>query len=134
MKIIQQCNGLGCKAFEQRQFERDSKSKVLFSFFTSIKKKKIKMFKTISPNGFQIHIKTILHQTKPKISNQDYLSLTDLAKYKSKNSKEVIREWIRLKSTLQFLTVWEELYNPEFKNPQIQSLNPSFLKVRNSHL
>ena len=71
------------------------------------------MIQSITPNGFKIHIQTI--------ENKDYLSLTDLAKFKSQNSKEVIKEWIRLKSTLQFLTVWEEMYNPEFQKPEFHT-------------
>ena len=81
------------------------------------------MIQSITPNGFKIHIQTV--------ENKDYLSLTDLAKFKSQNSKEVIaaklnqlcsiQEWIRLKSTLQFLTVWEEMYNPEFQKPEFHT-------------
>ena len=71
------------------------------------------MIQSITPNGFKIQIQTI--------ENKDYLSLTDLAKFKSQNSNEVIKEWIRLKSTLQFLTVWEEMYNPEFQKPELHT-------------
>ena len=79
------------------------------------------MIQSITPNGFKIHIQTI--------ENKDYLSLTDLAKFKSQNSKEVIKEWIRLKSTLQFLTVWEEMYNPEFQKPELHT----FKTTKNSN-
>lgn len=72
------------------------------------------MIQSITPNGFKIQIQTI--------ENKDYLSLTDLAKFKSQNSNEVIKDWIRLKSTLQFLTVWEEMYNPEFQKPELHTL------------
>ncbi|MEY8436266.1 KilA-N domain-containing protein [Atopobiaceae bacterium 24-176] len=45
----------------------------------------------------------------------DYLSLTDLARFKSDNPKMVIQNWMRNRNTIEFLGVWEELNNPEFK-------------------
>ena len=72
------------------------------------------MLKEIYASGFTIRIKTI--------DNTDYLSLTDLAKYKSQHTTLVIRDWIRQKSTIQFLTVWEELYNPDFQKPELNSV------------
>lgn len=71
------------------------------------------MLQTITPNGFQIYIQTI--------EKKDYLSLTDLAKFKSQNSNEVIKDWIRQKSTLEFLTAWEKMYNPDFQNAQLHT-------------
>lgn len=49
-------------------------------------------------------------------SADDYISLTDLAKYKNKdNAFQVINNWMRSRSTIEFLGLWEELYNPNFK-------------------
>ncbi len=48
--------------------------------------------------------------------NQDYLSLTDIARYR--NSQEpfaVINNWMRGRSTIEFLGLWERLSNPDFK-------------------
>ena len=46
----------------------------------------------------------------------DYISLTDIAKYKSDEPNDVIRNWLRNKDTIQFLGLWETLNNPSF-NP-----------------
>lgn len=51
-----------------------------------------------------------------KVSENDYISLTDLAKYKNSESpNEVIRNWLRNRMTIEYLGVWETLYNPDFK-------------------
>jgi len=49
-------------------------------------------------------------------NNQDYISLTDIARYR--NSQEpfaVINNWMRGRSTIEFLGLWEKLSNPDFK-------------------
>ena len=46
---------------------------------------------------------------------QDYISLTDIAKYKTDDSSAVIGNWMRNRNTLEFLGIWESLYNPDFK-------------------
>ncbi len=49
--------------------------------------------------------------------NQDFISLTDIAKRKNpEHSDDVIRNWLRSRSTVEFLGVWERLNNPGF-NP-----------------
>ena len=45
----------------------------------------------------------------------DYISLTDIAKYKSDEPNDVIRNWMRGKDTIEFLGLWEQLNNPDFK-------------------
>jgi len=49
--------------------------------------------------------------------HDDYISLTDMAKAKSDVSRaaDVIKNWLRARTTLEFLAAWETLYNPEFK-------------------
>jgi hypothetical protein len=52
------------------------------------------------------------------ISNQskDYISLTDIARYRNeKETTAIISNWIRSRSTLEFLGLWEKLNNPDFK-------------------
>jgi hypothetical protein len=47
----------------------------------------------------------------------DYISLTDIARYKDSNhSDDIIRNWLRNRNTLEFLGIWEQLNNPGF-NP-----------------
>ena len=46
----------------------------------------------------------------------DYISLTDIARYKSDEPNDVIKNWMRGKDTIEFLGLWEQLNNPGF-NP-----------------
>ena len=45
----------------------------------------------------------------------DFISLTDIAKYKSDEPNDVIKNWMRSKDTIEFLGLWELLNNPDFK-------------------
>ena len=45
----------------------------------------------------------------------DYISLTDIARYKSDDPAATIENWMRSRDVLEFLGLWEELNNPEFK-------------------
>ena len=47
----------------------------------------------------------------------DYICITDMASAKSDNSRaaDVVRNWLRNRATLEFLSTWEEIYNPNFK-------------------
>ena len=49
------------------------------------------------------------------VGTEDYLSLTDMAKFKSDDPAAVIGNWIRNRNTLEYLGLWEILYNPIFK-------------------
>ena len=51
------------------------------------------------------------------LNEKDYICISDIAKAKSDKSRaaDVIRNWLRNRSTLEFLTAWEHLYNPNFK-------------------
>ncbi|MEK7672870.1 MAG: KilA-N domain-containing protein [Patescibacteria group bacterium] len=44
----------------------------------------------------------------------DYISLTDMAKYKTYDSGVVISNWLTTKYTVQFMGAWEQLHNPDF--------------------
>jgi hypothetical protein len=52
-----------------------------------------------------------------KREGNDFICLTDMAKAKGGESRaaDIIKNWIRTRSTLEFLGTWEELYNPDFK-------------------
>lgn len=50
------------------------------------------------------------------ISDEDYISLTDIAKLKNKEDPNaVIGNWLRRVDTLEYLTIWERLNNMNFK-------------------
>ena len=54
--------------------------------------------------------------TTISIHEDDYISLTDIAKYKNTNdANEIIRNWLRNRNTIEFLGTWEKIYNPRFK-------------------
>ena len=45
----------------------------------------------------------------------DFISLTDIAKYKSNEPNTVIGNWMRNRNTIEYLGLWETLYNKDFK-------------------
>ncbi|MDY2923844.1 MAG: KilA-N domain-containing protein [Treponema sp.] len=63
---------------------------------------------TIHANGFDISLFT-------EDLKNSYISLTDIAKYRSNEPNDVIKNWLRNKDTIAFLGLWESLHNPDFK-------------------
>jgi len=58
---------------------------------------------------------TVLEHTVT-VNKEDYISLTDIAKYKDgSEANDIIRNWLRNRNTIEFLGIWEQLYNPDFK-------------------
>lgn len=51
------------------------------------------------------------------VDQRDYSSLTDMAKARTDAGRaaDVIKNWLRARSTLEFLGTWEVMYNPNFK-------------------
>lgn len=49
------------------------------------------------------------------VNEDDYISLTDIAKHKSDDPIAVISNWMRNRNTIEYLGIWESLYNPDFK-------------------
>jgi hypothetical protein len=47
--------------------------------------------------------------------NLDYISLTDIAKIKTSEPNAVIGNWMRSRNTIEYLGIWESLYNQDFK-------------------
>lgn len=63
---------------------------------------------TIHAKGIDIGIYTEDFQN-------EYLSLTDIAKYKSDDPAAVIQNWMRGRDVIEFLGLWEMLHNSDFK-------------------
>lgn len=64
---------------------------------------------TIHAKGLEIGIYT-------NDFNNEFISLTDIAKYQNiKDPRFVIRNWMRNRDTIDFLGLWETLHNPDFK-------------------
>ena len=69
---------------------------------------------TIHANGIDIGIYTQDFQN-------EFISLTDIARYKSDEAKDVIKNWMRSKDTIEFLGLWEKLHNNNFKGVEFDS-------------
>jgi len=63
---------------------------------------------TITAKGLPIGIYT-------EDFKNEFISLTDIAKYKSDDPTAVIANWMRNRDTLEFLGLWESLHNSDFK-------------------
>ena len=50
------------------------------------------------------------------VNKKDYISITDIAKYRSSETPaDIVKNWLRSRSTIELLGLWEKLYNPDFK-------------------
>lgn len=57
-----------------------------------------------------------------KIANESYISLTDIARNKNaEEPKDVVKNWMRSRTTIEFLGLWEQLNNPDFKGVEFDS-------------
>ncbi len=57
-----------------------------------------------------------------KVGKENYISLTDIARNKNaEEPKDVVKNWMRSKTTIEFLGIWEQLNNSEFKGVEFDS-------------
>lgn len=57
-----------------------------------------------------------------KIDSEDYISLTDIARHKNpEEPKDVVKNWMRSKSVIEFLGLWEKINNQNFKGVEFDS-------------
>ena len=57
------------------------------------------------------------------ISNEDYISITDIAKHKDEqNPRFIVQNWMRNRNTVEFLGIWELLYNPDFNRVEFEAV------------
>ncbi|MFR5262414.1 MAG: KilA-N domain-containing protein [Christensenellales bacterium] len=78
---------------------------------------------TIKAKGFEIQVYT-------KDFKNDYVSLTDIARYKNVDEPNVvIANWMRNYNTIEYLGIWEQLNNPNFKPIEFEG----FLKKSGSN-
>jgi hypothetical protein len=57
-----------------------------------------------------------------KMDKEDYISLTDIARNKNADEpKDVVKNWMRSRTTIEFLGLWEQLNNPDFKGVEFDS-------------
>lgn len=63
---------------------------------------------TIHAKGYDIGIYTYDFRN-------EYVSLTDIARYRSIDPRVTIHNWLRRRDIIEFLGLWESLHNPDFK-------------------
>lgn len=54
-------------------------------------------------------------------NDQDYISLTDMVRT-IENGLSLIEKWLRNKNTIEFLGIWEQMYNPDFNSPEFEGI------------
>ncbi|PKL80835.1 MAG: DNA-binding protein [Ignavibacteriae bacterium HGW-Ignavibacteriae-4] len=69
--------------------------------------------------------KSVLVQGKEiliyEFEEKDYISLTDMVR-DVENGLVLIENWLRNKNTIEFLGIWEEIYNPDFNSPEFEGI------------
>ena len=55
------------------------------------------------------------------LEDKDYISLTDMVR-NIENGLALIEKWLRNKNTIEFLGIWEEMYNPDFNSPEFEGI------------
>jgi hypothetical protein len=68
---------------------------------------------TINVKGAAI---TVLSQNQ-----QDYISLTDMAR-NFEDGVVLIEKWLRNKNTIEFIGIWEQMYNHDFNSPEFEGI------------
>ena len=59
--------------------------------------------------------------TVVSVNERDYISLTDMVK-PIENGLALIEKWLRNKNTIEFLGIWEEMYNPSFNSTEFEGI------------
>ena len=58
---------------------------------------------------------------------KDYISLTDIARHRdAERSDYILQNWLRNRSTIEFIGLWEKIHNPNFKGVEFDS----FLRLK----
>jgi hypothetical protein len=69
--------------------------------------------------------KIIIVQDQPitimQVNDRDYISLTDMVR-KADGGQGLIEKWLRNKNTIEFIGIWEKIYNPEFNYPEFGAI------------
>ncbi len=61
-----------------------------------------------------------------KINGQDYFCITDIAKFSSPKTSDVLRNYIKNRSNYEFLMEWEQFHNPNFNYVQMDAIRKDF--------
>lgn len=82
---------------------------------------------TIHANGIDIGIYT-------QDFENEFISLTDIARYKSDDPTAVIQNWMRNRDVIEFLGLWEKLHNPDFKPLEFEGFRKQDVMVGHSRI
>ena len=63
--------------------------------------------------------KIIVQEQIITIIEDDYISLTDMVR-NIENGLVLIEKWLRNKNTIEFLGIWEEIYNTNFNSRELK--------------
>ncbi len=55
------------------------------------------------------------------LKDNDFISLTDMVR-NIDNGLVLIEKWLRNKNTIEFLGIWEEIFNPDFNSPEFEGI------------
>ena len=69
---------------------------------------------TIHANGIDISVYT-------NDFKNEFISLTDIARYRSSDPRITIHSWLRSRDIVEFLGLWESLHNPDFKRTEFDT-------------
>lgn len=75
---------------------------------------KVNIKETIHAKGIEIGIYTTDFEN-------EYISLTDIARYRSSDPRITIHSWLRSRDIVEFLGLWEILHNPDFKRNEFDT-------------
>ena len=75
---------------------------------------KVNIKETIHAKGIEIGIYTTDFEN-------EYISLTDIARYRSSDPRITIHSWLRSRDIVEFLGLWEVLHNPDFKRNEFDT-------------
>ena len=68
--------------------------------------------------------KIVVNETEinmSRINDEDYLCLTDMLK--AKDGDFFITDWLRNRNTLEYIGIWEKVYNPNFNYGEFAIIN-----------
>ena len=72
--------------------------------------------KTINVKGTEIVIVT-------DSNNEEYISLTGIARYRdAERSDYILQNWLRTRSTIEFVGLWEQFNNPNFNSIEFDGI------------
>ncbi len=73
------------------------------------------MKKEIEVKGIQINVY--------EHNNSDYVSLSSIAKFRdNKRTDYIIQNWLKTRSTIELLGIWEKMYNPFFNSIEFDGI------------